>query len=225
MAMKTNVMTPRDLFGKEVCYVIPEFQRPYVWDEEGRWAPLWEDVQVTAERYLENLDKHGGDKGKAEGSTNPHFLGAVVVKQELTAASEIAQRIVVDGQQRITTIQLLLGAAEGVCRGEGRLASKRLLKLVKNDEGIFENDDLYKLRPSLGDKAPFQQAIDAASDLDDLDAPLVAQAYGYFHRQAADWVRDGGPDGVARRIEALEAAVTSLVHVVVIDLGVLGETR
>ncbi len=222
--METNVLTSRALFQKEICYVIPEFQRPYVWDADGRWGPLWEDVQNTADRYLENLDLHKGDKARAERYTNPHFLGAVVVKQERTAVEEIEQRIVVDGQQRITTLQLLLAAVEGVCKEkEKTIASKRLLKLVKNDESIYSGDDLYKLCPSRGDKTPFQQAIDAVSDVDSRDAPLIVQAYGYFRAQAAKWVQDGGPDEVSRRIEALEAAVTSLVHMVVIDLGELDD--
>ncbi len=221
--MKTNVLTPRDLFQKEICYVIPEFQRPYVWDGDGRWGPLWEDVQNTADRYLERLDQYKGDKAKAEGQTNPHFLGAVVVQQERTATDEIEQRVVVDGQQRITTLQLLLAAVEGVCKeAEKPNASKRLLKLVKNDE-MYQEDDRYKLRPGLGDKEPFQRAIDAVSDMDSRDAPLVVQAYGYFRAQAAGWVHDGGPDEIGRRVEALEAAVTSLVHMVVIDLGELDD--
>ena len=217
--MDTNVLTPRSLFQKEICYVIPEFQRSYVWEGDDRWGPLWEDVQNTADRYLENLDLHK-DKAKAERQTNPHFLGAVVVKQERTATEEIEQRIVVDGQQRITTIQLLLAAVKEVCQeAEKPIASKRLLKLVKNDESIYIGDNVYKLCPSLGDKTPFQQAIDAVSDADNRDAPLVAQAYDYFRVQAAEWVRRDGPEQVGRRMEALEAAVTSLVHMVVIDLG------
>lgn len=221
--MKTNVLTPRDLFQKEICYVIPEFQRSYVWEGDDRWGPLWEDVQNTADRYLERLDLHKGDKAKAEGQTNPHFLGAVVVQQERTATDEIEQRIVVDGQQRITTLQLLLAAVEAVCKeAEKPIASRRLLKLVKNDEMYLE-DDRYKLRPSLGDKEPFQQAIDAVSDVDSRDAPLVVQAYGYFRTQAADWVQGGGAEEVGRRVEALEAAVTTLVHMVVIDLGGLDD--
>lgn len=218
--METNVLTPRALFQKEICYVIPEFQRPYVWDEEGRWMPLWEDVQNTAERYLESLDQRGRGNGNAQDSTNRHFMGAVVLKQERTAASEIERRLVVDGQQRITTLQLLLAAVEGVCRKEEHPASERLLTFVKNNERIYSGDDLYKLRPSRLDKDGFKQAINAASGADSLnDAPLVVQAYDYFRRQAADWVHDGGLDDVGRRIEALEAAVTSLVHMVVIDLG------
>lgn len=231
--MQPHDMTPRALFQKEICYVVPEFQRPYVWDEEGRWAPLWEDVQITAERYLDNLDLHSGDKGRAEGSTNPHFLGAVVVKQEHTAASEIGKRIVVDGQQRMTTLQLLLAAVEGVCREVEHPASERLLTFVKNNDRIYSGDDLYKLRPSSEDKGPFQRAIDAASGADTRDATedagderdlvadgasLVVRAYDYFRAQAEEWVQRGGPYEVGRRIEALEAAVTSLVHMVVINL-------
>ena len=99
---------------------------------------------------------------------------------------------------------------------------EEVVKLVKNDE-MYQEDDRYKLRPGLGDKEPFQRAIDAVSDMDSRDAPLVVQAYGYFRAQAAGWVHDGGPDEIGRRVEALEAAVTSLVHMVVIDLGELDD--
>ena len=193
--------------------------------------PLWEDVQNTAERCLESLGQ--SETRNVQDSTNRHFLGAVVLKQERTAASEVEKRLVVDGQQRIMTLQLLLAAVEGVCREVEHPASERLLTYVKNNERIYRGDDLYKLRPSSEDKEPFQRAIDAASGADNCGtveeaggerglvaggASLVVRAYDYFRAQAEDWVQRSGSDEVGHRIEALEAAVTSLVHMVVIGL-------
>ena len=158
--MDTNILSPKSLFQKDICYVIPPFQRPYVWDEEYRWAPFWEDVRNTAESYLENLDAVAGDKGQAEGRTTPHFLGAVVLQQEPGAIHEVERRFVVDGQQRIITLQLLLDAAQEVYSELNlRTAAKRLFKLVANDSEIFEGNDLFKLLQSIRDRAAFRHAM------------------------------------------------------------------
>ncbi len=37
--MDTKALTPRELFDGTVCYEIPPFQRPYVWNEEDQWQP------------------------------------------------------------------------------------------------------------------------------------------------------------------------------------------
>ena len=43
---------------------------------------------------------------KAAEKTTPHFLGAVVLQQVPVPVNEIGRREVIDGQQRITTLQL-----------------------------------------------------------------------------------------------------------------------
>ena len=48
--MKADTLTPRTLFQKDVRYVIPIFQRPYVWNQDDHWKPLWNDVRNTDER-------------------------------------------------------------------------------------------------------------------------------------------------------------------------------
>jgi uncharacterized protein with ParB-like and HNH nuclease domain len=58
--MKADTLTLKTLFQKDVRYVIPIFQRPYVWNQDDQWEPLWNDVRNTAERYLRpgNLRRH-----------------------------------------------------------------------------------------------------------------------------------------------------------------------
>ena len=51
--------------------VVPLFQRPYVWNQENQWEPLWQDVERVADRRLANPFKR----------QQPHFLGAVVLQQ------------------------------------------------------------------------------------------------------------------------------------------------
>ena len=50
--MKANALTPRDLFDGKVQFAIPSFQRPYVWNEEDQWAPLWADLKRVAVKVI-----------------------------------------------------------------------------------------------------------------------------------------------------------------------------
>ena len=42
--MKPETRTVTQLFGLDVRYVVPLFQRPYVWEQEKQWDPLWDDI-------------------------------------------------------------------------------------------------------------------------------------------------------------------------------------
>ena len=49
-----------------------------------------------------------------------HFLGAIVLEQETQAPGRIPEYTVIDGQQRLTTLQLLISGAEQSCRDVGQ---------------------------------------------------------------------------------------------------------
>ena len=119
--METSILNPEALFQKPIRYIVPTFQRPYVWTQDDQWEPLWDDVRNTAENYLEELDRFENDSVKALQSTRPHFLGAVVIQQVNTASREIDRREIIDGQQRMTTLQLLLDATQYVCEELGTI--------------------------------------------------------------------------------------------------------
>lgn len=48
--METQVRTPQMVFMQPQRLVVPLFQRPYVWNEESQWEPLWADVVRVAAR-------------------------------------------------------------------------------------------------------------------------------------------------------------------------------
>ena len=50
--METQVRTPQSVFMMPQRLVVPLFQRPYVWNRENQWEPLWDDVTRVAERKL-----------------------------------------------------------------------------------------------------------------------------------------------------------------------------
>ena len=207
--MKADILRPRELFSKDVRYEIPQFQRPYVWEQETQWGPLWDDVRDTAEEYLENRQ------------VPPHFMGAVVMQQRLTSASEVETRIVVDGQQRLTTLQLLLDAVQEVFEQRGyRLPALRMSRLVANDEVYWVDDrDLaFKVWPTVFDRAAFRHAMKNELPSDEYQSSLIVQAHDFFKDQVGLWLDDSRSEAVEDRAEALEQAVVQLLEVVVIDL-------
>ena len=50
--METQVRTPQAVFNMPQRLVVPLFQRPYVWNQENQWEPLWSDVILVTERLL-----------------------------------------------------------------------------------------------------------------------------------------------------------------------------
>ena len=221
--MDTNILTPRALFQKPVRYTIPPFQRPYVWSQEEQWGPIWEDVRNVAEDYLEQLQRSGNDEVKAGQRTNPHFLGAIVLKQIATAAKDIEQREVIDGQQRITTLQLLLDAIQFVYEefdhSSSKGAARRLSKLVLNDEELIGDDSLhiFKVWPTRGDREAFRHAMDNGLAANEFAESPIVQAHEFFQLQVRQWLQDS-VGSIEARIDALEAAATSMLQMVVIDL-------
>jgi len=107
MVLEANTRNLERIFDATITYQIPLFQRPYVWDEETNWEPLWVDIQTLLDRQLQ------------QGKCHSHFLGAVVFEQLSNATGSIEARQVIDGQQRLTTLQLFLMAARDFCEGIG----------------------------------------------------------------------------------------------------------
>ena len=220
--MHTEILSPKKLFQKEVRYVIPPFQRPYVWSLDHQWGPLWEDVRNVAESYLEALERSGNDEVKAESETTPHFLGAIVLRQVSTATKDLEQREVIDGQQRVTTLQLLLDAIQQVCEGldqqYAKSAGRRLSKLVTNDkELITEGHHVFKLWPTHSDQQAFRHAMDNGLAVDDFADSLIVQAHEFFQLQIREWLGEVD-ESTKHKIDALEAAATNMLQIVVIDL-------
>ena len=218
--METSILTPKGLFQKDIQYTVPAFQRRYVWRQDAQWEPLWEDVQNAAEDYLEKLAEAEGDGIKAEQKTARHFLGAVVVQQVNTATKDVERREVIDGQQRLTTLQLLLDAVQYVCETKRvKRASRRLARLVTNDDELAQTpDDRFKLWPTTNDREAFRHAMDNGLAVDGYEDSLIVEAHEYFQLQTEQWL-GRSEESLETRAEALEIAVSGMLQMVVIDLG------
>jgi len=207
---------------KDVRYVIPTFQRPYVWNQDDQWEPLWNDVRNVAEQYLEELAALGeGKEAVAEERAGRHFLGAVVLQQHATSASELETRHVIDGQQRLTTLQLMLDAAQEVFEHDDFVKEARQLrKLVLNDQDYAEDnrDRLFKVWPTLVDREPFRNAMSNDLVVVGYENFPIVQAHEFFKLQSREWLGEH-PEAASTRAHALATALMGLLQMVVIDLS------
>jgi hypothetical protein len=214
--VQAQTLAPAGIFGYHIRYVVPLFQRPYVWNLEQQWQPLWEDVRTVAERLLEAPAGYGAP------SVPPHFLGAIVLDQQFIPAGFIAVRHVVDGQQRLTTIQLLLDAAQEVVERHGAAMDAQALRvLVLNDPQISQHpDEVFKVWPTDRDQTAFRAVMDNDTTVPPaLRSSRIAQAHGFFVEQITDWAEvTGDPDKATARLNALVRALREHLKVVVIDL-------
>ena len=146
---------------------------------------------------------------------NSHFLGAVVLQQRQTAASEIETRIVVDGQQRLTTLQLLLDAVQEVFEQSGYdLPARRMSSLVLNSDEVYWGGNAayaFKVWPTIYDQEPFRHAMSNDLPTADHGTSLIVQAHEFFKEQVQLWL-DQFPDEGDERAKALEEAVSLLLE-------------
>lgn len=206
--MKADTNDLATIFGKDVRYVVPLYQRPYVWKEEEHWRPLWNDVCWVLERSAE---------ANPAGKPSPHFLGAVVLEQIPTQLGDIDVRLVIDGQQRLTTLQLLIAAAARVARETGCEAQARLLDgLTRNDPDLARTRDArFKVWPTNANRGAFVDVMAGDAAVDD-DGNRIHEAHLFFLNEIRTWVQS--QEDVERSLDGLVAVTRSLFKLVVIDL-------
>ena len=211
--MDSKIMGLGDLFDFDVSYRIPEFQRPYAWSEE-QWEALWDDVQKVAEKILRAPDSP---------DLLPHFMGAIVVQPRDgdTQYSEVRPVLVVDGQQRLTTLQLLIKAVsmEFTSSLVSTTEFGTLRDCMFNDEKRTGGDYLNatKIRQSNGlDQADFQDIIRDRLGHNRPARPIV-DAYGHFRNWVSTWL-NSEPELVGLKATALYKVLTKYLKVATIDL-------
>jgi hypothetical protein len=204
------------IFGHHMCYVVPLFQRPYVWNLQDQWQPLWEDVRAVAESLPEAPVGYGTEP------VPPHFLGAIVLDQQMNQAGFISVRHVIDGQQRLTTLQLLLDAAQKVVERHGAPMDAQALRvLVRNNPEIAQHpDEVFKVWPTDRDQTAFRAAMGGdTSPPQAVKKSRIAEAHDFFVEQITEWAEvEGDPGKAASRLNALVRVLREHLKVVVIDL-------
>ena len=163
--------------GGSIQYVLPHFQRAYAWDK-SHWSTLWEDM----------LEIYSSDWTK---SVPEHFMGALVVIQEGESIGTLIRFTVVDGQQRLTTISLILCALKEVLEPTNKLRIdvESLLFNPKENGELF-----YKLVPTLkyNDRQAYFEILDG--DYSVRKDSSIATAFQYFKDRLSKIERDIDPE-------------------------------
>jgi len=128
-----------DFLRKSPQFVIPIYQRTYSWTEK-ECQQLWDDILNAG----------------ATDDISAHFIGSVVyIEQGLYSVSSQSPLLVIDGQQRLTTVSLLLTALAKALEGQGEpmdgFSSRKIRNwyLVNPEE---EHDRHFKLLLSQTDR-------------------------------------------------------------------------
>lgn len=211
--METFKRTPLQLFNLPQHFVIPLFQRPYVWKEDEQWEPLWKDIRRVVELRIN------------EPHLNPqHFLGAVVLQAHDAGSNRVTTWNVIDGQQRLTTLQLLMDATSAVLMqaGSERFASQ-LESLTHNSANFVpDGESRLKVRHLNNDHEAFDEVMTAEPPVDYVtlkhSESRIVKAHQYFTTAVAQWFGDPAADDYVMKSEQLANVLQADLQLVTIEL-------
>ena len=167
-------------------FVIPIYQRTYEWKRE-QCIQFWEDV----------LEIGGLSESK------PHFFGSIVYMdpEEPQNIGDVQEILVIDGQQRLTTLSLLISALGRVIQDQGvdiGISPKELSsRYLFNDNKVA--DSRYKQILTKSDKETLICLLEDR-DLPISFSPLLERSYRFFYSQ----LKKVSPEIVYRGLERLE---------------------
>lgn len=195
--MKADAQRVNAILGGPNQFLVPFFQRFYSWKRPD-WERLWSDVS-----YL-----------LGEGKGRQHFLGPLVLTSVDKTPREVMRHQIVDGQQRLTTLSLLLSALRDVAvdKGDKILAEKveEQFLIHRHQTGVLR----YRVVPRIGDREAFFQIVDGKWKA----APTklaVTKGYQFFRRKIAELAEE---KGAKAKLAELSTAVTTLLNLVSIGI-------
>ncbi len=171
-------------------YVIPLFQRSYSW-EKKEWEILWNDLCELSRAQ----------------EPRTHFIGSIVTMPTVSVPEGVTKYLLIDGQQRLTTIFILLSFLRDRAKesGDEGLSEEINNTLLVNP---YKKDfDYYKLLPTQVDRDSFQSLI-KQKKTDGQD--LISKAYVFFRRKFQRSNID---------IQTIKKVITNYLSVVSVVLG------
>lgn len=158
------------IFKNSSLFTVPDYQRLYSWSE-SQWMEFWNDLTSISENET-------------------HFLGSIVVIQHQGSFDELDKLELVDGQQRLTTITLLLRVMREYY--EERSDPKEIGEKINEDylhETDFDNNEYPKLELSRFDNEEYQEILDGHPTTVDEENQL-RKAYDFFSEKVENCSKD-----------------------------------
>lgn len=162
--MQASKTTLQEIIEGIKQYQIPLFQRPYSWTKQ-EWTVLWEDLLELC--HQEN--------------SRPHFMGSIVTIQVNSAPTKVTKYLLIDGQQRLTTVFIILAALRDTVRlskENSELAEEINNTLLINQ--YKKGNDKYKIQPTQLDREEFYQIIDNPPAKKN---SLLTECYQFFYKK------------------------------------------
>ena len=154
----------QDIIEGTKQYIIPLFQRTYSWTHK-EWEVLWKDI----------MELYSSDDPK------PHFIGSIVNLPTVSVPEGVSKYLLIDGQQRLTTIFVILAILRDMAEASGKPRFSKEIHETLLVNAFKEELDYFKLLPTQADRGIFEKIINK-TPLNGDNTPLVA-AYGYFERK------------------------------------------
>src|ERR1700730_6861181 len=152
--MKSETVPVQQVFQDRRQYLVPFYQRAYVWNKDDQWEPLWNDIADKAET-------------RAKGDIPPpHFLGAIVLEpQARRGLRGVETYHIIDGQQRLTTLQYFLAAIAMAARETNQSSLSPLIDgcVWNANPETMENAAIerFKVWPTFRDRVPYRTAMES----------------------------------------------------------------
>ena len=192
--MKATETVFQKLLDGKIQYVVPLYQRTYSW-EQKQWEQIWDDL---IEVY--SLE-----------SPRNHFIGSIVTQQIPTAPEGTSRYTLIDGQQRMTTLFILLSVIR-THADEGAYGS--LADEIKNTCLInmySSGSEQNKLMPTERDRHAFNALLNG-SELPKGDQ--IEKAAAHFERA----LREGDAEGEEINLRKLHQCIVNHLDMVSIHL-------
>src|SRR5436309_4193467 len=141
----------KKIFSDDFVFTIPRYQRAYAWTTEQS-EELLQDLLRALEGAHETID-----------DLAPYFLGSIVLIKGEEPDAEV-----IDGQQRLTTLTMLLSALRSLIKSESKYAESLTGFLCEKGNVITGTPTRYRLRLRQRDAQFFQQYIQDAGGIEEL---------------------------------------------------------
>jgi uncharacterized protein DUF1524/uncharacterized protein DUF262/RAMA domain-containing protein len=148
-----------------------------------------------------------------------------VLQQSLNTMGTMQERTIIDGQQRLTTLQLLFDALHAELAAVNATApAQRIESLVVNPQPFWTRpEDRFKVWPTNRDRPAFNAVMSATPpikyDTIGHGGAKMVEAHRFFSEQAREWLNREGLEQMSSRATAIEKVARELLQIVVIELA------
>lgn len=188
--LQAGETTLNKLLNTSRQFIVPIFQRNYSW-QKSQYEQLWFDI-LRASKFKEKQN---------------HFIGSIVYIDMGTPAGRPQQLLLIDGQQRLTTISILLCAIKDYVQ-KFNLETK-LINLAKiKNQFLYNSDEIdedrYKLLLNVQDKETYIKLIDNTIFTVNKPATNIIKCYEFFYERIEDFIKQH------RQIDEIYAGIFKL---------------